>query len=199
MSRPTDKYHNWSLKRNGCHLDCLIVVTTVEGFPIVPSVTAHVLMTSSKGNIFRVNGHSCGEFTGEFPAQRPVTRSFDVFFDLRLNKRLSKQWRGWWLETPSSPSRRHCNIRISQSRSLPSHYNVRKSMHNCTLHNDSHHRWYHTSTFTALPCSNAVRFATHSMVSCQKGPTRHAYAWQIGPFWQDTLELISSHLIISCQ
>ena len=30
----------------------------------------------------------------------------------------------------------------------------------------------------------------NSMVSCQKGPTRHAYAWQIGPFRQDTLELI---------
>ena len=28
-----------------------------------------------------------------------------------------------------------------------------------------------------------------SMVSCQKGPTRHAYAWQIGPFWQDTLQI----------
>ena len=26
------------------------------------------------------------------------------------------------------------------------------------------------------------------MVSCQKGPTRHAYAWQIGPFWQDKLD-----------
>ena len=26
-------------------------------------------------------------------------------------------------------------------------------------------------------------------VSCQKGPTRHAYAWPIGPFWQDTLSL----------
>ena len=25
-----------------------------------------------------------------------------------------------------------------------------------------------------------------SRVSCQKGPTRHVYAWQIGPFWQDT-------------
>ena len=25
------------------------------------------------------------------------------------------------------------------------------------------------------------------MVSCQKGPSRHAYAWQIGPYWQDTL------------
>ena len=28
-----------------------------------------------------------------------------------------------------------------------------------------------------------------SMVPCQKGPTRHAYAWQIGPFWQDTLDM----------
>ena len=28
-----------------------------------------------------------------------------------------------------------------------------------------------------------------TMVSCQKGPTRHAYAWQIGPFWQDTLDI----------
>ena len=27
-----------------------------------------------------------------------------------------------------------------------------------------------------------------TMVSCQKGPTRHAYTWQIGPFWQDTLD-----------
>ena len=45
-------------------------------------------MTSSNGNIFRVTGPLCGQFTGpgEFPTQRPVTRSFDVFFDLRLNK-----------------------------------------------------------------------------------------------------------------
>ena len=28
-----------------------------------------------------------------------------------------------------------------------------------------------------------------SRVSCKKGPTRHAYAWQIGPFWQDTLDI----------
>ena len=28
-----------------------------------------------------------------------------------------------------------------------------------------------------------------SMVSCQKGPTHQAYAWQIGPFWQDTLHM----------
>ena len=44
----------------------------------------YCMMTSSNGNIFRVTGPLCGEFTGpgEFPAQRPVTRSFDVYFDL---------------------------------------------------------------------------------------------------------------------
>ena len=41
-------------------------------------------MTSSNGNIFRVTGALCGEFTGpgEFPTQRPVTQGFDVFSDL---------------------------------------------------------------------------------------------------------------------
>ena len=68
-------------------------------------------MTSSNGNIFRVTGPLCGEFTGpgEFPTQRPVTRSFDVFFDLRLNKRLNKQPWGWWFETPSWSLWCHCN------------------------------------------------------------------------------------------
>ena len=69
------------------------------------------MMTSSNGNIFRVTGPLCGEFTGpgEFPAQRPVTRSFDVFFHLRPNKLLSKQPRGWWFETPPWSLWRHCN------------------------------------------------------------------------------------------
>ena len=68
-------------------------------------------MTSSNGNIFRVTGPLCGEFTGpgEFPAQRPVTRSFDVFFDLRPNKRLSKQPWGTWFESPSWSLWRQCN------------------------------------------------------------------------------------------
>ena len=70
-----------------------------------------IMMTSSDGNIFRVTGPLCGEFTGpgKFPTQRPVTRSFDVFFDLRLNKRLSKQPWGWWFETLSWSLWRHCN------------------------------------------------------------------------------------------
>ena len=68
-------------------------------------------MTSTNGNIFRVTGRLCGEFTGpgEFPAQRPVTRSFDVFCDLRQNKRLRKQSWGWWFETLSRPLWRHWN------------------------------------------------------------------------------------------
>ena len=72
-------------------------------------------MTSSNGNVFRVTGHLCGEFTAppppprELPAQRPVTRSFAVFFDLLPNKRLSKQWWGWWFETLSRPLWRHGN------------------------------------------------------------------------------------------
>ena len=71
----------------------------------------HSMMTSSNGNIFRVTGPLCGEFTGpgEFPTQRPVTRSFHVFFDLRLNKQFSKQPWGWWFETPSWSLWRQCN------------------------------------------------------------------------------------------
>ena len=78
-----------------------------NGYDVLQSI----MMTSSNGNIFRVTGPLCGEFTGpgEFPTQRPVTRSFDVSFDLRLNKRLSKQPWGWWFEPPSWSLWRHRN------------------------------------------------------------------------------------------
>ena len=59
------------------------------------------------GNIFRVTGHLCGEFTGD---GRPVTWSFDEFFELHLNKRLSKQLWGWSFEIPSHPLWCHCNV-----------------------------------------------------------------------------------------
>ena len=75
------------------------------------SRTRHRMMTSLNGNIFRVSGPLCGEFTGEFPSQRPVTRSFDVFFGLRLNKRLSKHSIRRWFETPWRSLWRHCNAK----------------------------------------------------------------------------------------
>ena len=68
-------------------------------------------MTSPNGNIFRVIGPLCGEFTG--PRWIPHTKASDAelwcFFDLRLNKRLSKQSWGWWFETLSHPLWRHRN------------------------------------------------------------------------------------------
>ena len=84
---------------------------TIAWLPQVLLQQSWTMMTSSNGNIFRVTGPLCGEFTGpgEFPAQRPVTRSFDVFVDLRLNKRLSKQPWGWWFEAPSWSLWRQCN------------------------------------------------------------------------------------------
>ena len=50
--------------------------------------------------------------------------------------------------------------------------------------------WHNTRQAIALG-NDDCSFDT-SRVSCQKGPTRHAYAWQIGPFWQDTLELYAT-------
>ena len=51
---------------------------------------------------------------------------------------------------------------------------------------------------TTMKTGNAFIYIDHacnmSRVSCQKGPTRHAYAWQIRPFWQDTID-VSSALI----
>ena len=69
------------------------------------------MMTSSKGNIFRVTGPLCGEFTGLrwIPLTKASNAEFDVFFELCLNKRLTKQSWGWWFETLSCPLWRHCN------------------------------------------------------------------------------------------
>ena len=62
-------------------------------------------MTSSNGNIFRVTGHLCGEFTG--PRWIPHTKASDAelwcFLLSTPNKRLSKQMQGWWFETHSPP------------------------------------------------------------------------------------------------
>ena len=90
------------------------VSTSLDNGLLLPrqQTFTQIMMTSSNGNIFRVTGHLCGEFTSDrwLPAQRPVTRTFDVFFDLRLNKRLSKRSWAWSFETPSCSLWRHCNV-----------------------------------------------------------------------------------------
>ena len=46
------------------------------------------------------------------------------------------------------------------------------------LENDGFQFW-RTEPFKP---EHGIQWTCISMVSCQKGPTRHAYAWQIGPF-----------------
>ena len=58
------------------------------------------MMTSSNGNIIRVTGPLCGEFTDEFASQKPVTRIFDVFFHLCLKN-------GWVNNRETGDLRRH--------------------------------------------------------------------------------------------
>ena len=87
-------------------------------------------MTSSNGNIFRVTGHLCGEFTG--PRWIPRTKAGDAelwfFLDLHLNKRSSKQSWGCWLETSSRPFWRHHNELMSHS--LPMWWDMVSSKYN---------------------------------------------------------------------
>ena len=70
------------------------------------------IMTSANGNIFRVTGLLCGEFTGHrwIPRTKASDAELWCFFYLRPNKRLSRQWWGWWYETPSRTLWRHCNV-----------------------------------------------------------------------------------------
>ena len=62
-----------------------------------PETNHYFKLTSSNGNISRVTGPLCGEFTGpgEFPAQRPVTRS--LMFSLicaRINGWVNNRYAG---------------------------------------------------------------------------------------------------------
>ena len=52
------------------------------------------------------------------------------------------------------------------------------------------HTWLNEGLNIELDLSLIQQTSNHtSRVSCQKDPTRHAYAWQIGPFWQDIIDL----------
>ena len=67
-------------------------------------------MTSSNGNIFRVTGHLCREFTGDrwFPRTKASDTELWCFLWTPAN-RLSEQSWGWWFETPLCLLWRHCN------------------------------------------------------------------------------------------
>ena len=74
--------------------------------------TTSSMMTSSNGNIFRVTGHMCGEFTG--PRWVPRTKANDAelwcFRWSASEKWLSKLTWCWWFETLFHPLWRQCNV-----------------------------------------------------------------------------------------
>ena len=69
-----------------------------------------IMMTSSNGNIFRVTGPLCGEFTAHSPHKGQGRGALLFSLICALNKQLSKQSWGWWFETPSHSLWRHCNV-----------------------------------------------------------------------------------------
>ena len=71
------------------------------------------MMTTSNGNIFRVTGHLCGEFTGRrwIPPHKGQWRGAwmcSLIFAW-TNGWINNQPWGWWFETPSRPLWRHSN------------------------------------------------------------------------------------------
>ena len=169
------------------------------------------MMTSSNGNIFRVTGPLCGEFTGpdEFPTQRPVTRSFDIFFDLRLNKRLSKQSWGWWFETPSWSLWRqcngdnHCSVAVTQACQGPGFLRIfRVNIH--VSWNKTIETWYLTGLqHSSKAIRSQVRTSLLSDIDfnmglrCYPGPRQ---IWVNGSHWipQPILMMTSSNANIFC-
>ena len=96
-----NKYSNFSnaypfisIIRLGC-CPCPILWGRKSNFKMVPVM--FLMMTSANGNIFRVTGHLCGQFTGPRWIHRSKASDVElwIFFDLRVNKGLSKQPWGW--------------------------------------------------------------------------------------------------------
>ena len=77
------------------------------------------MMTSSNGNIFRVTGHLCGEFTGHQWIPRTKASDAELWYFL-----WSTPESGWWFETPSRPFWRYCNG-IGKSKGIKSQQNAK--------------------------------------------------------------------------
>ena len=102
---------NLLVVQRNINFNCWVAVDSGENNLTHMPVTICVMMASWNGNIFRVPGHLCAEFTGHrwIPLRKASDAELWCFFDLRLNKRLSKHSWGWWFETPSRLLWHHYN------------------------------------------------------------------------------------------
>ena len=83
-----------------------------------PTTDKMVMMTSSNGNIFRVTGHLCREFTCHRWIPRTKAGNAELWCFLLCAPELSKQSWGWWCETSSRPLWHHCNGNVWNAQSL---------------------------------------------------------------------------------
>ena len=110
-SSPKQKFYaqRYRSKQNSSHSSANFSAVILKKAPYHDDVIAWSHFSRYWPFVRGMHWWSVDSVPGDFTAQRPATRSFDVFFDLRLNKWLSKQSWGWWSETLSRPSWRHCN------------------------------------------------------------------------------------------
>ena len=120
------------------------------------------MTTSLNGNVFRVTGHLCGEFTGHrwISFTKASDARLDVFFDLRVNKRLSKHSWGWWFETPSSSLWRHCNELWWSSwwNGLPIIYHENRKGNDAQHNAKIHHNAVKKKNISTPACNMSVCF-----------------------------------------
>ena len=103
-------YHNNSWPRHVCWVStCLCETLPMSTHDFYHPLHNLSMMTSSNGNIFRVTGHLCGEFTGLRWIPRTKASDAELWCFLWC-ARLSKHSRGWSFETLSHPLWRHGNV-----------------------------------------------------------------------------------------
>ena len=130
-----------------------------------------VMMTSSNGNIFRITGPFCGEFTGH--RRIPLTMASDAklwcFLWSVSNKRLSKQSRRRWFETPTRSLRRHCNDLVHKEKYVVQ--NLLNSLHGAILmsSNLSKAFWLFRKPVISIwwvPVGNSANSHSHWLTEC---------------------------------
>ena len=103
-------YFRWG--KNNYFLDIIVAKKYIPSCSFWHCGTIASMMTSSNGNIFRVTGHLCREFTGLrwIPRTKASDAELWCFLWSVPDKRLSKQSWGWWFETQSGSLWRHSNV-----------------------------------------------------------------------------------------
>ena len=102
-------------------------------------------MTSSNGNVFRVTGHCCGEFTGDWwiPSTKASDAKLCCFLRSAPEERLIKQWLGWWLRrnrthydvTAMMPKISSCHVVTGGTRRHND--NIQRHQWRCKCHHDN--------------------------------------------------------------